>query len=131
MVEPALLLDTDVLVEILRGRPEAASWLETQGSRLVGLPVLVCMEILQGARNRREQRQIVELIRRYAWIHLERPDSEQALAWFETYHLSHNVGVMDCLIASLAARLALPLYTFNTKHYCAFPGLDARSPYER
>ena len=131
MAEPALVLDTDVLVEILRGRPEAASWLETQGSQIVGLPVLVCMEILQGARNRREQQQIVEQIRRYAWIHLERPDSEQALTWFETYHLSHNVGIMDCLIASLAARLGLPLYTFNTKHYRAIPGLDARSPYER
>ncbi len=131
MAEPNLLLDTDVLIEILRGQPKAASWLKVQGPQIVGLPVLACMEVLQGARNQREQRQIARQIKRYSLIHLEKQDSEQALTWFEMYHLSHGIGIMDCLVASSATRLGLPFYTFNTKHYRVLPNLDAQVPYKR
>jgi predicted nucleic acid-binding protein len=33
----------------------------------------------------------------------------------ERYRLSHGVGINDCLIASVAHRLQLPLYTHNLK----------------
>ena len=45
--------------------------------------------------------------------------------------LSHGVGILDCLIAAIAFRLAKPFYTFNLKHFQIIPGLDAQAPYVR
>ena len=131
MAEPDLLLDTDVLIEILRGKVEAAAWLTDLGKQVIGISVLARMEILQGAHNQWEQDTLVKQLDRYPLIVLEKGDSERALKWFEAYHLSHGVGIMDCLIAASAVRLCKPLYTFNVKHYKIIPGLDEHIPYSR
>jgi len=131
MAEPDLLIDTDVLVEILRGRREAAAWLSDLGNQVVGIPVLVRMEVLQGARDRGDQQTLIKLLQPYAVAHLQAGDSERALTWFESFHLSHNVGVMDCLIAAVAVRLSRPLYTFNLKHYNPISDLTVSVPYTR
>ena len=123
------MLDTDVLIETLRGRTEAGDWLRSVGSQHIGISVLVRMEILQGAQNRREQTLLSREMSRYTLVHLEHTDSETALGWFESFHLSHGVGMMDCLIAAAAVRLGVPLYSFNLKHYSALPGLDVHAPY--
>jgi len=131
MAESELLLDTDVLIEILRGTPEAAAWLSAHSDQTIGIPVVVRMEILQGARNKREQQALIRELRRFQVIHLEHGDSERALAWFEAFYLSHSLGIMDCLIASVAVRLGKPLYTFNLKHYRPIRELNAQMPYHR
>ena len=43
--------------------------------------------------------------------------------------LSYNVGPMDCLIASVAHRLGLPLYSRNLKHFAPLLGDLAQAPY--
>lgn len=131
MAELDLLLDTDVLIEILRGRSKAGEWLEVLGDQTIGISVLTRMEILQGARNRREQETLIAQLDDYHLVLLEAGDSEQALRWFEGYHLGHGVGIMDCLIAASALRVGKPLYTFNVKHYRVFPGVNVQEPYSR
>jgi len=120
MTEPDLVLDSDVLIEILRGRPDAGRWLNSLGSQTVGILVLTRMKILQGARNRQEQTTLIAQLNRYELVLLDTGDAIQALRWFETYRLSHGVGIMDCLIAASALRIGKPFYTFNVKHYRAF-----------
>jgi predicted nucleic acid-binding protein len=108
MAEVALLVDTDVLVDFFRGSPEAGQWLADHQSETIGIPVIVLMELLQEARSPAEQRAIREPLVRF-WIEqLESGDSQQALDWFSSYRLSHGTGIMDCLIATAAARLKVP-----------------------
>jgi predicted nucleic acid-binding protein len=45
-----MLLDTDVLVDFLRGHPPAVAWL-TGYTAPIGVPGLVAMELLQGCRD--------------------------------------------------------------------------------
>jgi predicted nucleic acid-binding protein len=45
------------------------------------------------------------------------------------YELSHGVGMMDCLIASVSYRLQLPLYTHNLKHFAPLLNDLAQKPY--
>jgi len=53
------------------------------------------------------------------------------LADFTGYHLSHNLGLLDALIASCAIGLSATLCTFNVKHYQIVPGLTTEQPYAR
>jgi tRNA(fMet)-specific endonuclease VapC len=131
MNDADLVLDTDVLIEILRGDSRAGEWLASVESLVIGIPVIVWMEILVGARDKQEQRVFTELLAQYAILHLESGDSERARQWFEQFHLSHGVGILDCLIAAIAFRFAKPFYTFNLKHFQVIPGLDVQAPYER
>ena len=131
MADVDFLTDTDVLIEFLRGNVRAGAWLKANQEQALGIPVLALMEILQGARNKQEQRMLAEQLNMYTIIHLDKGDSERALSWFEEFHLSHGVGILDCFIAAIAVRIAKPFYTFNLKHFQVFPALDAREPYER
>ena len=47
-----MLLDTDVLIEISRGRPEAIPFLEKLESPVLRIPGVVAMEFLIGSRNK-------------------------------------------------------------------------------
>lgn len=126
-----LLLDSDVLIEILRGRPKAQAWLTASGDQVIGIPVLVRMELAQGVENLQEQRGLIKELSRYTVAHLKSGDSELALDWYESFHLSHNIGILDCLIAAISTRPGKPLYSFNVRHYRVIPGIDVRAPYER
>ena len=131
MADAAFLVDSDVLIDFLRGDSRAADWLSAHGHDVVGIPVVVLMELLQGARSAAEQRQIQQGLSSLSIQHLETGDTHRALEWFATYRLTNGTGIMDCLIASVAARLAVPLYTFNNRHFAPIPGVRALQPYER
>lgn len=47
----------------------------------------------------------------------------------ENYRLSHGVATNDCLIASVAYRLQVPLYTHNLKDMTSILGKLAVKPY--
>jgi predicted nucleic acid-binding protein len=48
-----LLLDTDILIDCLRGVPAARTWLESAAKEAFGIPGIVAMELLIGARRHR------------------------------------------------------------------------------
>ena len=131
MANISLLLDTDVLIEFFRGSPQAAEWFARHGSSVIGIPVIVWMELLQGARDRMEQQRIEQRLAILPIEHIDADDSRRAASWFATYRLSHGVGMLDCLIAAAALRTGVPIYTFNLSHFAPIPGIDARQPYAR
>jgi predicted nucleic acid-binding protein len=124
-----MLLDTDVLVDILRGFPPAVSWLANQGVQPIALPGLVAMEVLQGCRNQQEQTKIEAFLRQYPLLWPTAVDCENAYRDFAAYRLSHSVGIMDSLIAHTAIGSQDTLATFNIKHFKAFPNLNTLQPY--
>jgi predicted nucleic acid-binding protein len=58
-------------------------------------------------------------------------DCKRALSDFTAYHLPHNLGLLDALIAACAIGLSATLCTFNVKHYRVVPGLLTAQPYKR
>lgn len=126
-----LLLDTDVMIEILRGSPEAVSWLQNLGSTPIGLPGLVAMELLQGCRNRTEQRNVEKKLKPYQLFWPAPDDCQRAYADFAAHYLSHNIGILDCLIAHTAMSMNAELATFNLKHYRVIANLQIVQPYKR
>ena len=47
-----LLVDTDVMIDVMRNHTPAINWLQTLHQEQVDLPGLVVMELLQGCQNR-------------------------------------------------------------------------------
>ncbi len=94
-----ILIDTDVMVDIMRRYAPAVAWLDSLGSETTGLPGLVAMELLQGCRNREEQQRVENVLRSYVMYWPDRADCARAYDDFAAYHLSHNLGILDALIA--------------------------------
>jgi predicted nucleic acid-binding protein len=124
------LLDTDVLIDIQRGHPPAVAWFAGL-TTLPAVPGFVVMELIQDARNGREVRRALQLVAPLQVVWPSQTDCARALSDFTVYHLSHGVGLLDALIGSCALGLSATLYTFNSKHYQAIPGLAVVQPYTR
>jgi predicted nucleic acid-binding protein len=124
------LLDTDILIDIQRGHAPAVNWFNSL-TTLPSLPGFVVMELIQDAPNAAQVRQVLKLVAPLTVVWPTQTDCSRALADFTTYHLSHNLGLIDSLIAACAVGLSATLCTFNAKHYRVVPGLNIERPYTR
>lgn len=124
------LLDTDILVDILREQSSAVTWLNSLPDTF-GVPGFVAMELYQGCRNRADVRDVDRLLKPLAIVWPTESDCRAALAKFPTLRLSHSLGLLDSLIAVTALGIGATLCTFNAKHFACVPGLLMEQPYER
>jgi predicted nucleic acid-binding protein len=121
------LLDTTILVDLLRKYPPADSWINQQQN--LGITTIVWLEVLQGATNKTSQNISFQLLKRFTRIELEVSDVQWAIEAVLAYNLSHSLDGFDALIASVSYRLQVPLYTRNLKHFRHILGNLAQSPY--
>jgi predicted nucleic acid-binding protein len=119
-------LDTSVLVDVGRGYQPATFWLSSQP--LLAIVPTVRMELVAGAKNKTEQMKAIRLAAKFQMIYFTQVDLDWAMQQV-IYTLSHNVGMNDCLIACIAHRLQLPLYTTNLKHFAPLLDSLAQKPY--
>lgn len=131
MTNVGLVLDTDVLIEILRGSHDAGIWLQKNGHEVIGLPVFVYMEALMGAESKKEFSDLKNRLAEFVLLETTSEDAVMALAWFEQFRISNGIGILDCFIGAAAKRAGVPLYTFNHKHYGILHGVQVREPYKR
>jgi predicted nucleic acid-binding protein len=127
-----ILLDSDVLIDLLRKYPPAVGWFDAlpQDEELV-VSGYVVMELIQGCRNKAEQERLQRELAPYGVVWLAPPDCDQALEVFVAYRLSHNAGMLDVLIGQTAVVLGVPLHTFNQRHYSFIPGIQTTQPYAK
>lgn len=121
------LLDTAIIVDVLREYPPAVAWLGQQGQ--LGVSSVVWLEIIEGAPDRRAEQTALALLRRFERIATTPDDMEWAIRQLLRFHLSHGLDAMDCLIAATSQRLSVPLYTRNLKHFTPLIGDLVQSPY--
>lgn len=126
-----ILLDTDVMVDVLRGYGPAIDWLGELRDHEIGVPGLVAMELIQGCQNAREQKQLERTLADYQLYWPDSDDCDRALRSFSTHYLSDNIGLLDALIAETAIGLNADLATFNLKHYRVIKSLRSVQPYKR
>jgi len=120
------VLDTGVLIDVLRGRRAAVEY-------LLGLPATpVCsqltrVEVLRGMRSG-ERSSTMRLLAGVDWHPVDSDVADVAARWGRRYRQSHpGLGVVDLCVAATADVLGLPLATINLGHFPMFPGL--RAPY--
>jgi predicted nucleic acid-binding protein len=122
-------LDTSVLVDILRVYPSVSVWLKTQIHITFCITPLTWMEVLLGSQNMTAQRTALRFLTQFEMIYPIEADMDWAMQQLTEYRLSHNVGIMDCLIAAPCHRLQSTLYTRNLKHFTPMLGSLVQQPY--
>ncbi|MGA1121313.1 MAG: type II toxin-antitoxin system VapC family toxin [bacterium] len=123
-----LLLDTDVLIDFLRGQPQAVQLLEDTDCEFHVSAVSVA-ELYGGVRDGREREVLDQLMGLLRTIEISTEIARQAGLWRREYGKSHGTGIIDALIAACADASQIPLATLNVKHFPMLPRVSA--PYRK
>ena len=123
-----LLLDTNVLIDFLRGQPQAVQLLEDADCEFYVSAVSVA-ELYVGVRDGREREVLDQLVGLLQTIEISTEIAQQAGLWRREYSKSHGTGIIDALIAACADASQVPLATLNVKHFPMLPNVSA--PYRK
>ncbi len=124
-----VLVDTSILIDHLRGRPEATDALAgafADGQRVIASTVTK-IEVLAGMRAA-EKRPTLRLLDTLEWIAVDDEVAQRAGLLAREHCRSHpGVGVADYAIAATVLLQDAELWTGNVRHFPMFEGL--RPPY--
>lgn len=123
-----VLLDTTILVDLLRRFSPAETWLHTCKNFRFYISDIVVLELHAGCRNTQEKERLDRFCSRFDPLHLVAEDTMRAVEMFRRFRLSHGVGILDVLIAAPAARLGIPLLSSNLKHFEFLPDIRVERP---
>lgn len=114
-----LLVDSDVLIEVSRGKDEAIlkRWREqaASGDAVLCSPISVA-ELWHGARPS-EHEALARLFGALLCVPADNETGRLAGDYLRMYRKSHGVELGDAMIAAAAAQHSAVLWTRNRKHY--------------
>jgi predicted nucleic acid-binding protein len=128
MPDSAWLLDTSILIDLLRGAEPARVWIDSLPEAERVISVITAAELLAGCRSQRDQRIVERELALYQKLGIDEATSFSALELYQRLRLTHGVGFFDCLIAATAQTRRLRVATLNLKHFRVFGGV-AEKPY--
>ena len=108
-----LLLDTDVLVEYLRGRPEAIEYLEGLESDLF----VSVAEFFSGVKGDQEEWSLEQFLLAFTALPVTEGVARLGGLYRRDFRPSHGAGLADALIAATAEENGVNLVTFNRRHF--------------
>ncbi len=123
-----LLIDTDVLVEYLRGRQEAVEYLEGLTADLY-VSVVSVAELFAGVRGDQEERSLEQFLLVFTALPVTERVARLGGLYRRDYRPSHGTGLADALIAATAEENGSGLVTFNRRRFPMVSRVTV--PYER
>lgn len=121
-----MLFDTDVLIWALRGNPKAAAVIDGAEDRVIS--AVTYMELIQGARNKAEQKLIKDFLSSLGFqtVPIDENISLRATVFMEEFYLKSGMGLADALIFATACEHTMILCSANKKHYKEIASLTAK-----
>lgn len=114
----ALLIDTCIIIDYLRDN----SKIDLSKKEILINPV-VELEILQGVRSKREQKDALRLMESFGHLEYSIECFNLAKILILRYSLSHSLKLPDALIAASCLIYDLPLWTYNIKDFAYIEGI--------
>ena len=111
-----LLLDTDVLIDYLRARSEAVTYIESLTEPLL-MSAITLAELYAGVREGAERTALDAFVRAFVVLPVDDEVAVKGGLYRRDYSKSHNVGLADALIAATAETHSATLVTLNRKHF--------------
>ncbi len=120
------LLDTCIIIDYLRQKPEAVDYVLALSSK-PNLSAVTIMELYAGIRGRKEERMLEIMIGHSTIIEISAEIGAEAGRLLQQYRPKNGMDAIDALIAATAKQHGLDLATLNLKHFTMFEGL--KRPY--
>ena len=121
------LIDSNILIDVSRGNAGAIEYVDRLAEPWA-LSQVTAMELIVGARDKRDLATIDGFLSLYPVIPLSDSIGTGAYRLLKTYAKSHGLHVFDSLVAATAMEKALTLVTLNRKHYQMIEGLQLDVP---
>jgi predicted nucleic acid-binding protein len=117
------VLDTSVLIDVLRSRPEAVAYARSL-TEVPACSEVSRIEVITGLRS--PERQAAEMLfATIEWVVVDEGIARRAGELGRRFRRSHpGIDAADLAVAATAARLGRSCVTANVKHFPMFPGLQ-------
>jgi predicted nucleic acid-binding protein len=112
-----ILLDTNIIVELLKNNPQAIAAFQRIGAGNTAVSAVTVMELYFGALDKRELIKIKKHLQLLRIIHVSSEISEKTMVLIEQYAKSHALHIADAFIAATAIHCQCELLTYNTKDF--------------
>lgn len=117
-----MLVDTDVLIDFLRGYKKAISFIEKFSSQIILSPIVVA-ELYAGVKGTEELAVLDNFISQFRVIPITSEIAKAGGLYKRDFNRSHGVGMADAILAATAKNEKAELKTLNVKHYPMISGL--------
>ncbi len=117
-----IVLDTGVLVDYLRGYPQAVDFVRRNSDSIV-IPGMVAAELYAGVRDGEELELLDRFLGLFPLIPVTGGIARAGGLYAKLYGKSHGIGLADAVIAATAESMGAALKTLNVKHYPMFGNL--------
>ena len=118
-----LLVDTDVLVDFLRGHNKAVAFVKEFSSRIILSPLVVA-ELYAGVKGNTELAVLENFVSLFRIAPLTVEIAKSGGLYRRDFGGSHGVGLADAILAATADAEKAELKTLNIKHYPMIRGLE-------
>lgn len=122
-----MLFDTDILIWYFRGNIKAAKLIQNTQDKKIS--TVVYMELLQGARDKKEIKLIRNFLKEanFEILPITENIGYRASVYMEEYCLKTGMCMADALLAATAVEYQLNLCTGNRKHYKAITEIELKT----
>ncbi|MGC8551895.1 MAG: type II toxin-antitoxin system VapC family toxin [Phycisphaerae bacterium] len=117
-----ILVDTDVMVDYLRGHAQAVDFIKKYADHIM-LSSITVAELYAGVRGQEEQEILDEVISLFLVVPVTAGTARAGGLLKRDFGKSHGVGLADAIIAATAQAANAQLRTLNAKHYPMIAGL--------
>ena len=117
MEKKLIICDTNIFIEFYKGNSEIIENLHKIGNDNIALSSVTAGELIFGAFNKTELRNIQKDINELRVLHINEKISRSFIYLMQKYSLSHNLDLPDALIAATAINNDFELYTLNLKDF--------------
>ena len=121
-MEKPIVIDTDVLVDFLRGYSKAVTFINRHSARIV-LSSIVVAELYAGVKGNREEAALDDFISLFRVLPATSKIARAGGLYKRDYRRSHGIGLADAILAATAEAENAELKTLNVKQYPMLKGL--------
>lgn len=122
------LLDTDIVIEYLRGSDKAAEYLEGLAGELL-LSTISVAELWSGVKGEKEKQALDQFLLAFRLVAVDEGIAKNGGILRQEYARSHGIGLADAIIAATALQEEAKLISFNARHYPMIEELEI--PFDR
>ena len=119
------LIDTNIFSRIFKGDAALKTFVEALDA---AIDSIIYLELIQGAKDKREVQQIEKYLTRFGLIHFSEDISKRAIELVRAYSKSHGLMLADAVIAATRLENDLTLVTFNVKDFRFIKGFKILKP---